>query len=125
MPQNTRKRTPNSNTFIFDQNNAQKKNAMKSINDLKEDIINLRDKQEEYDKLLYSLRKKHGISTSNPNHGLDLTVLLKTKSAQKNKKNCVSRIRKKEERILSLKKSLSSSNDLKGGKSRRLRRKLK
>lgn len=49
MQQNTRKRTPNSNTFIFDQNNARKKNAMKSINDLNIEIGNLQDKEDEYD----------------------------------------------------------------------------
>ena len=124
MPPPTRKRTPNSNTFIFDQNNARKINAMRRIKELDFDIKNLKHKMDNYDEKIQSLKKKRGISVSNPNHGMDMAVVLKTSSAKKDKEKCASRIRKKKESIASLKKSLSQSKDLRGGtKTRKTKKK--
>lgn len=114
----TRKRTPNSTTFIFGHNKNRIKMAINDIEELKTEILNLQIKKEEYEDIIRTSKKnRRGISFSSPNHGLmNLGVSNKTKSAQINQQNCVSRIKKKKDKIANLKKSLSGEKDLRGGR---------
>jgi hypothetical protein len=104
----TRKRTSNTATFVYDQNSARKKNAKNEIKEVKTEISNLEKKQVKYERIIKKSIMKHGIKNLAKAHK-------ETEPEHKKQMKCVGLIKKNKEKLLSLEKSLSRSNDLRGG----------